>query len=92
MRIVNDIPGYDQFVKIKPIDKGWSKDRKYYVETAGGDRMLLRISDIAEYENKKAEYGMAERAYGFGVPTSKPPDFGLCNGKTTVYFLSGWSE
>jgi len=35
-----DIPGYDTFIKIERITKGWSDDKKYYIETADGQRVL----------------------------------------------------
>ncbi len=31
-----DIRNYDTFIKIEPIHKGWSNDKKYYVETMLG--------------------------------------------------------
>jgi len=55
---LRDIPGYDTFIKIDPVTKGWSGDQKYYVETVHGRRMLLRVSDISEIDRKKAEYEM----------------------------------
>lgn len=30
---MKDIPNFDAFVKIEPIHKGWSGDKKYYAET-----------------------------------------------------------
>jgi len=80
-----DISGYDAFTKIEPIAKGWSDDRKYYVEAADGRRMLLRVSDISELERKRAEYGMMERVYGIGVLTPEPLGFGLCDGGNSCY-------
>jgi len=88
----HDIPGYNTFVKIEPIEKGWSEDKKYYVETADGQRMLLRISDVSEFDRKKAEYGMMERVYKLGIITSQPFGFGLCDGGKSVYSLSGWLD
>lgn len=76
----------------EPITKGWSSDKKYYIKTADGKRMLLRVSDIAELDRKKAEYGMMERVYVLGVLTSKPFGFGLCDGGKSVYSLSGWLD
>ena len=46
---MKDIPNFDTFMKIEPIHKGWSGDKKYYVETKDGERLLLRISDISSY-------------------------------------------
>ena len=89
---LRSLPNHDSFVKIEPITKGWSGDKKYCVETADGRRMLLRVSDISELERKKAEYGMMERVYNLGVLTPKPIEFGLCNDNQSVYSLSGWLD
>lgn len=37
---MRDIPNFDTLIKIEPIDKGWSGDRKYYIETKDGERLL----------------------------------------------------
>jgi aminoglycoside phosphotransferase (APT) family kinase protein len=89
---IKDIRNYDTFAVIKPITKGMSGDQKYYVETTDGKRLLLRISDISEYDRKKAEYEMMERAYEHGVLTPKPYDFDLCDGGKSVYSLTGWLD
>ena len=47
---MKDIPNSDAFMKIELIHKGWSGDKKYYIETIDGERLLLRISDISFYE------------------------------------------
>ena len=52
---------------------------RLYDETADGLRMLLRLSDISEFDRKSAEYCMMERAHGLGIPTSPPLGFGLCD-------------
>lgn len=43
-----DIPNYDTFIKIEPILKGWSSDKKYYVETKDEQRLLLRRSGVVD--------------------------------------------
>ena len=35
-----------EFIKKEPIDKGWSCDKKYRVETADGARYLLRVTPV----------------------------------------------
>jgi len=89
---MTDIPGYDTFIIIDPIAKGWSGDKKYCVETADGLRMLLRLSDISELDLKSAEYCMMERAHGLGIPTPQPLGFGLCDDGKCCYSLSGWLD
>ena len=89
---MNDIKNYDSFIKIEPINRGKSADEKYYIETGDGKRLLLRISDIKEYERKKNEYGMMKRVHALGVLTPAPCDFGLCDNGKKVYSLSGWLD
>ena len=39
-----EIAGYNTFEKVLPLDKVYSGDKKYYVETSDDKRLLLRIS------------------------------------------------
>ena len=89
---MNDIKNYSTFKVIKPVDKGMSNDKKYYIETTVGKRLLLRITDIREYDRKKAEYRMNEQVYELGVLTPKPYDFGVCDNGKSVYSLTGWLD
>jgi serine/threonine-protein kinase len=89
---MHEIPEYDTFVKVEPIEKGWSDDKKYYIETTDGRRMFLRVSDIKEYERKKAEYKMVARVYEHGVLVPQSLGFGVCNGGKSIYSLSGWLD
>ena len=79
-------------VNLEPLNKGWSADKKYIIETVKGEKQLIRIADITEYDRKKAEYGMAERVYNLGVPTPKPIDFGFCKDGQKVYSIFTWLE
>jgi len=85
-----DIPNFDTFVKIEPITKGWSKDKKYCVTTADGQCMLLRLSESEDQDHKRAEYSMMEQVYNHGVPISRPLEFGYCNNGNSVYQLYEW--
>jgi len=83
---------YDTIVKTEPITKGFSEDKKYCVETIDGQSLLLRVSDIAEYDCKKAEYDIMGRVYNHGILTSQPIEFGLCDDGKSVYSLSSWLD
>jgi|SRR5665647_2759928 len=86
---MNDILQYKDFAKIEPVNKGWSNDKKYYIETKAGEKLLLRVSDISEYDKKKAEYEAVKRLDGFtDILMSRPLDFGTCNDGKCVYMLS----
>jgi len=89
---MNDIPQYFTFIKIEAINKGWSSDKKYYIETASGQKLLLRLSDISEYKNKKAEYEAVIVAAKLGIHMSMPIDFGVCNAGSQVYMLLTWID
>lgn len=92
MKAGEGIPNHAPFVKVEPIHKGVSGDTKYCVETADGERMLLRISAIETHARKKAMYDMMTRAAALGVPMSRPVDFGTCNDGKSVYQLLSWCE
>ncbi|TNG95151.1 hypothetical protein FHQ28_09590 [Pasteurellaceae bacterium USgator11] len=89
---IHDIPNADTFAKINIINKGWSDDKKYCVTTIDGDKRLLRISDIAEYKNKKYEFELIQRFALTGIKMSQPLDFSVCNKGQNVYQLPTWCE
>ena len=87
------IPGYEAFMKIEPIYKGWMPDeKKYYIETSDGRRLLLRLSDASEYENKKALHVKLKRVSELDIPAPHPVDFGLCDNDKSVYQLLTWVD
>ncbi len=79
-----------KFVTKEPINKGWSKDKKYCVTDENGLKYLYRLSDISEYEAKKAEFEMMQRVAALGVPMCQPIEFGTCN--DGVYSLQSWID
>jgi len=89
---MKDIPGYENFTKIEPLTKGWSSDKKYYIETADERRLLLRVADIKEHKQKQHEFEMMAKVVALGVPMSHPLDFGICGGGEQVYQLLSWCD
>lgn len=89
---MQDIKEYSSFKKIEPVNKGWSNDKKYYIETVDGRKLLLRVTDISEYERKKAEFEMMKQVAALGVPMSQPLDFGICDNGKSVYSLLTWCD
>lgn len=88
--VVRDIPVLADCEKITKVEKGWSRDRKYYVENSSGERLLLRLSDMELYGNKEQEYRAMQRASSLGIRMSQPIDFGLAGGY--VYTLLSWID
>lgn len=89
---MQDIKGYDTFMKIEPLNKGWSSDKKYYIETADGRRLLLRVSDVSEHDRKRAEFEKLKRLMESGIPASRPVDFGVFDNGKSVYQLQTWID
>lgn len=87
---MKDIPNCETFVKIEPIHKGWSDDKKYYVETKEGDRLLLRVSDISAYGKKQQEFDIMKKMAAAGIKMSLPIAFGVCENEKNVYQLLTW--
>ncbi len=77
---------------VTPVNKGWSVDKKYLVETKNGDKLLLRLSDIDQYILKKKEYEIIKKYAHTGVKMSLPVEFGICNDNKNVYMLLSWLD
>lgn len=89
---LKDIPLYPRWSKIEKVNKGWSKDKKYYIEDISGEKLLLRISDVEDYDTKNKEYQSMKEISELGINMSKPVDFGVCNYGKCVYSLLTWIE
>jgi aminoglycoside phosphotransferase (APT) family kinase protein len=71
----------------KKIEKGWSNDRKFFVENTDG-RCFLRISSIDNYERKKMEFAMMQKLCKLNIPMCRPIKFGKIENE--VYVLLSW--
>ena len=79
-----------KFVKKEFIDKGWSGDKKYCVTDEQGNKFLLRVSPIEQYERKKSEYELMNRVAALGVPMCKPLEFGTSD--EGVFSIQTWID
>lgn len=86
------IPNYDKFAKVEQVHKGWSSDKKYYVETSGGEKYLLRTSGVSEYDKKKSEFEIMRKFADAEIKISLPVDFGMSDDGRSVYQLLSWVE
>ncbi len=87
-----DIKTEYTFKTINPINKGWSSDKKYFIETETGERLLLRTADRSENESKKSEFEVMKRLAEMGIQMSEPLEFGMCDDGGSVYTLFTWCE
>ena len=79
-----------KFITQQLIDKGWSEDKKYFVADEQGNKFLLRISPIQQYERKKSEYELMSRVAALDVPMCKPLEFGIS--EQGVYSIQTWID
>ena len=87
-----DIIGYDNWRMIEKINRGWSDDVKYYIETLDNQKLVLRISTMEKYDAKKKEYEVICRYAELGFIMSKPLSFGVCNQNQNTYMLLTWID
>ncbi len=78
------------FVSAEPIDKGWSGDKKYRVQTADGRTLLLRLSPVEQLARKQEECIRMRQAAALGVPLCCPVEVGTCPEGT--YSLYEWID
>ena len=79
-----------RFVKVDPIIKGWSNDKKYCVTVSDGTRYLLRISDISKTENRQVLFSMQQKVAKLGILMCVPVEFGVLD--DGVYSLQSWID
>lgn len=79
-----------EFISKEPINKGWSGDKKYSVTDEQGNKFLLRVSPIEQYERKKSEYELMSQVAALGVPMCRPLEFGTCD--EGVYSIQSWID
>lgn len=89
--IFTGISNAEMWKIVEAIHKGWSTDKKYYIQAADGTEMLLRMSDISQYEKKQIEFESMKLLGGIDVPMSRPIEFGVCNNGQSVYSLLTWT-
>ncbi len=90
--MLKDIGTSNNWESVEMIPGGWSSDRKYLVKTRDQILMLLRLSDIGQYDIKKKEYEIVTKYSKLGFVMSEPIDFGICNNGKNVYMLLTWVE
>lgn len=107
--IINDLRVYyfkdKKIKKVEPILKGYSFDKKFYIEDEACNQYVLRISDFSEFLKKQKEFEVMKQIEKLNVKMSKPlflgvnEDENVCfqlvsylNGKDATEGLSHYSE
>lgn len=87
-----DIAESRRWRKVEFFDKGWSSDRRYYIEADDGRKLIIRLADISQYQRKAAEYEAIVAIHKLGLEMSQPIGFGICANATRVYILLSWVD
>ena len=69
---------YQDIIGRKPIEKGWSGDRKYCATTADGSKYLLRLSPLEKHDRRKREFDKMCEVAALAIPMAQPVEFGVC--------------
>ena len=87
-----DIPGHESWTEVREVTTSWSNDRKFYLQTEDGKKLLLRLADSFLYEEKKKEFERVKRWNTLSFPMSQALAFDLCAKGSMVYTLLTWVE
>ncbi|KAM9984034.1 hypothetical protein ACTFIY_000764 [Dictyostelium cf. discoideum] len=104
--ILKNIPHFNNWKTITPINKGFSNDLKFKVELKEEQQQmkfqLLRISESNLFKEKNIEFSMIKIFNSvllndnghekLEVEMSKPIEIGLCNKEKNVWMLLTWIE
>lgn len=90
--LFDGIPGSKDWKTVELIEKGWSSDKKYYIKTKKNEEMLLRLSDIEQYENKRKEFEHLKLLRSCDIIVSRPIHFGICNQGKKTFSLLTWID
>ena len=72
------------------VNKGWSSDVKYCITNDKGEKYLMRISSIDQYDKKLNEFKYMQLVSNLGVKMCNPIEFGTCD--EGVYSIQSWID
>ena len=75
---------------LTPLLKGWSGDKKYRVETADGERFLLRVAEKTQYKQMKADVADMHPTAMLGRSAQQPVALGKSG--AWAYTLLTWID
>ena len=81
-----------EYTLVKEIKKGWSSEKKFYIETADNRKLLMRVSDIAALNQKETEFKMMQSIFNLHVPIPQPLNFGISKDGKHVFALLAWID
>lgn len=89
---MKDIKQFDSWKIVKKLELGWSSDSKFYIETVNNEKLLLRLSSIDQYDQKKKEFEIINIFHKLGFKMSTPIEFGVCGNNKHTYMILSYIE
>lgn len=87
------IPFIKECREITQIHEGYSTDQKFIVSKIDGQKFLLRIFDLSQFESKQSEYHVLQKMDEYAVKCSRPVEIGklrtLGKGYMLLTFIEG---
>lgn len=90
MNLIDNMNLFDKIVGRIEIEKGWSGDKKYCAIDVAGEKYLLRVSPLEQYDRKKKEYDLMRQVADLNIPMCLPIEFGVTN--EGVYSIQSWID
>jgi len=84
------IEGSEKWCEIKPINKGWSEDRKYYAKDDGGKEYLVRVFPYQnDYEKREEAFRDLQLFNRLSINIPKVLSFGRLN-ENELFSVFSW--
>lgn len=85
---IHDLIQRENWIKIEPLTKGWSKDIKFYIEDIHHQKFILRISDASLYDRKLKHFNLLKEIQELKINTPEPIEFGKLDDGRVYMILS----
>lgn len=87
---IEQLLNQDEINKVEEIHKGWSLEKKFYMEWNDEEKLLLRMAPISQFNRKVVEYDAMKALFLKGLPISEPLD--IKGVEEEVYSLFKWVD
>lgn len=94
-KILSEIPSSEGWKVVEEIKYGWSDDRKFYVETEDGQKLLVRLMPINyedTYEYTKIQYNFIKECNKLDINVCKAIDFGKITDEPYLYMILSYVD
>ncbi len=92
IKLCQEISFLRNYSSVRYVDKGWSEEKKFYVETTEGGKFILRISPRDSLDRREREFEVLAKVAGLGINMSQPVDIGKSVSGKYTYVILSWVE